>query len=108
MVEYKYWTGHITDVLESLNRSIGQYKSHYSTVKIGITGRDPQIRFNEHKRDKGWERMIVLYKTSSIYNANQIEALLINQHFYDIVNQRSGGGSDLSPYGDNYLYVLLM
>jgi hypothetical protein len=70
-VEYWYIKGFPSNVLEALNRSIGQYKRNYRSIKIGITGRVPQSRFNEHQRNKKWDRMVVIYKTSSIKFANR-------------------------------------
>lgn len=101
-------TGSPNTVIETLNRKIGQYKSSNRTVKIGITGREPQKRFNEYLRDFSWSRMIVIYRTNSINFANTIEEWLVEDHWEDLVNQRMGGGSNhLSPNGSNYAYVLL-
>lgn len=106
-VEYNLITGHINEVIESLNRAIGQYKRNYK-VKIGITGRAPQKRFDEHLLvNNRWKRMVVVYETTSANYANKIENWLVEQHYDDIVNTRSGGGSSLSVKGLNYVYVLL-
>ena len=106
-VEYNEVTGSINAVIETLNRKIGQYKSNYKKVKIGITGRDPQKRFNEHLQDINWQRMVVIYETSSHNFANKIEDWLVEQHFDDLYNQKAGGGSKLTKDGLNYVYVLL-
>lgn len=106
-VEFGYFTGSPINVFETLNRAIGQYKRNYCLVKVGITGRNPQIRFNEHLRDKKWNRMVVIYETSSINFANTIENWLIEFHWDDLINQKAGGRSYLSPKGNNYAYVLL-
>lgn len=49
-VEYWYVKGTPGNVLETLNRSIGQYKRNYHRIKIGITGRNPQSRYNDISR----------------------------------------------------------
>lgn len=106
-VEYNYVTGYPKQVFETLNRQIGDYSFFNEEIKIGITGRNPQVRFNEHLGIKDWDRMVVIYKTTSINFANTLEKWLIDQHFDELINQKSGGGSDLSKDGDNYVYVLL-
>ena len=106
-VEHNPTTGHINEVIESLNRKVGQYKRYNTAIKIGITGRDPQQRFNEHLQTTRWKRMVVVYETNSHSYANKIEEWLVEQHFDEIKNTRSGGGSSLSVKGKNYVYVLL-
>jgi hypothetical protein len=107
MVYHNFITGHPSQILESLNRTIGQYKWRYSEVKVGITGRNPEERFREHLQTRSWSQMVVIYKTDSIAYANQVEAYLVQRHYIDLVNVRSGGGSQLTSFGPNYLYVLL-
>lgn len=51
--------------------------------------------------------MIVIYRTSSVNFANKIEEWLTKVHWSDLVNQKVGGGSELTNYGYNYTYVLL-
>jgi hypothetical protein len=51
--------------------------------------------------------MVVIYETSSINFANKIENWLTLYHWEDLVNRKIGGGSKLSEYGNNYVYVLL-
>jgi hypothetical protein len=106
-VEYNYLTGHPTIIYDTLNRKIRAFKGIHKVVKIGITGRDPQFRFNEHLKNYYWKRMVVIYETSSVNYANKIENWLVNEHWADIVNQRQGGGSYLNENGMNYVYVLI-
>ncbi len=108
IVEYNEITGYPINVIETLNRAIGQYKRNNKQIKVGITGRDPQKRFDEHLKDRDWNRMVIIYKTGSINFANTIEKWLVEQHFADLYNKKSGGGSELSVDGSNYVYVLLM
>jgi hypothetical protein len=101
-----YWTGNINDVIESLNRSIAQYIRHNNKVKIGITC-NPNRRINEHSLSKeNWDKMIVKYKTTSVNYINEIEKILIDNHWDYIANEVAGGGgpNGNSPY---FLYVLL-
>lgn len=106
-VEFNEVTGHPSSVYETLNRKISAYKIHHSFLKVGITGRDPQTRFNEHLRADNWDRMIVIYRTTSINYANTLEDWLVEKHWEDLVNQRQGGGSNLTEQGYNYVYLLL-
>ncbi|MES2386797.1 MAG: hypothetical protein V4543_02245 [Bacteroidota bacterium] len=108
IVEYSIITGRPVEVFESINRSLGQYKRNNSRYKIGITGRHPQSRFDEHLRnDSNWARMVVLYETTSLRYANNLEKMLIDHHWSYIHNQKPGGGSFLCEEGKNFLYVLL-
>jgi hypothetical protein len=106
-VEIKCISGSPRNVVSSLKLTIGQFKRYYKDVKVGITGRNPQLRFNEHLQNKNWKRMVVIYKTSSENFANTIEEWLVDRHYYDLYNYRKGGGSDLHPCGNHYVYVLL-
>jgi hypothetical protein len=107
-VEDNHITGHINDsTINQLNRSIGQYKRNYNYLKIGITGRLPHERLIEHLSDKNWDKMVVLYKTSSEHNARDLERFLIAYHSEDLFNKKGGGGGKLAVKGWNYLYILL-
>ena len=64
-LEYDYWTGSTTQVIDSLNRSIGQYVRHYAKVKVGICCNPEQTK-NEHcKCGLDWDWMIVKHKSTS-------------------------------------------
>lgn len=104
-VEYNMITGNVLDVLPALERSVLYFESRYISVKVGITGRDPQERFNEHLKDRRWNRMIVKYKTKSESLANKVEKYFIITH--PNLKNKWMGYSHLSPDGDNYLYILL-
>ncbi len=51
--------------------------------------------------------MIVIYESSSSAHCNMLETILVDCHYNDLTNVRSGGGSKLSAPGKNYVYVLL-
>ncbi len=104
-VEYNYITGVISVVLPNIKRSLGQYIRNYEEVKIGITGRNPQIRFNEHQQRRDWDRMIVKYRTTSQNNANKVEKYFI-ECYPNLANYWIGN-TQLSYIGHNYVYFLL-
>lgn len=79
-VEYNIITGCVLDVLPALERSVLYFESRYISVKVGITGRDPQERFNEHLAERRWNRMIVKYKTRSENLINKLEDYFILYH----------------------------
>jgi hypothetical protein len=101
-----YITGWCDQCWEHFNRSIGQYKRYYKYAKIGITV-DYRVRASQHERREKkykWERMIVLYKTTSENNANYVEGYY--QKRDDFVNKWYGW-SRMSPTGEYYVYLLL-
>lgn len=104
-VEYNYVTGQPMVVLSQLKNSVANFLANNSEVKVGITGRNPQERYDEHLKRKDWDRMIVKYVTSSERNANRLEDLLI-ENYPELINEWLGT-SNLSKDGDNYLYVLV-
>lgn len=105
VVEYNYITGQPVNVLSQLKISVAVFLFNNSDVKVGITGREPQVRFNEHLKIKDWDRMIVKYITKSERNVNALEDELI-KNYPELINQWIGK-SNLSKDGDNYLYVLV-
>lgn len=112
MVCYEYWEGWPNGIEETLRRALGQYlrcEGNYH-VKIGITN-DPDTRFKQHCKDMTWEKMTVIYKTTSIDNARNLEKRLIN--YFEITsssnfcyhNERDGGAGKIGV-GDYYVYLL--
>lgn len=116
-VKYKFVTGFPGNAYSSVVRRVSQYERHCYHMKIGITGRDPQYRFEEHLRGNSslpanyWDRMVVVYQTRSIRHANTMEKLLIDYYKERLnckIDQKCGGGSyHLMPVGYNYVYLLL-
>lgn len=76
-------------------------------LKVGITGQNPYDRFYQHRKEKNWNVMVIIYESYSERHCNELEALLVECHFNDLTNVRSGGGSKLSLSGKNFVYVLL-
>ena len=105
--QYYYETGQPKNIIESLNRSIGQYRRYYDYVKVGITS-DPERRFSEHKRNctYHWERMVVVYATRSVKNANDVEDWFIANREDDLVNIYKGK-SNMCDSEFYYAYFLL-
>ena len=104
-VEYSMITGNVLDLLPSLERSVLNYESRYISVKVGITGRNPQERFNEHLKERRWNRMIVKYKTKSENLVNALEDYFIFYH--PRLKNNWLGYSHLAEDGYNYFYILL-
>jgi hypothetical protein len=108
-VEYNFITGHFNDdLIKSLSYSVGAYNKNYF-VKIGITGKDPSKRLKEHVKylPHFWDRMIVIYQTSSEKYIRKIEKELIERYREICMNEIGGGGGPISKPQPNYLYLLL-
>ena len=106
MVEYNLWTGHLRDIIPTMNRSVARYTVLYRKIKIGITN-NPESRFKAHLRDTNWDKMVVKYSTKSVKYINDLERILIDNHWDYITNQvRGGGGPNGSP--PYYLYILIL
>ncbi len=103
-VEYSIISGFPIDVIPTIKHSLLCFMSKYKDVKIGITGRNPQDRFNEHIKD-GWERMIVKYETSSENFANRIESYFISS--LPKLKNIWMGTSHIKKEGKNYVYFIL-
>lgn len=104
-VEFDYWTGCPANVIDNINRAISQYLRYYKDVKVGITGRDPQNRFDEHQRSSGWTRMVIKYVTTSENFANKVESYFIKTR--PELKNKWLGKSSLSKDGNNYVYLVM-
>lgn len=108
-IEWNLTTGWPSQVIGNLKRSITQFANNNAYVKVGITNNSDR-RWGEHlKVDSGWERMIVLYKTSSVKHARYLEKELV-EYFWnrdENYNFTGGGGGQLGNFTNYYLYVLL-
>jgi hypothetical protein len=107
-VAWNYTTGRPNIVFGDLKRSIAQLANNNSYFKIGITS-NPNRRWGEHKKsDPGWDRMIVVYETTSLTYIRQLESLLIEAGWNreESWNFTGGGGGRFSQSGKYYLYIL--
>jgi hypothetical protein len=87
-------TGHLSNLVPSLRRALGQYARYCTEFKIGLTV-DPQSRWRAHVRD-GWREMVVVYSTTSEDYVWDAEQLLIEHgldaYYYAECLNRIGGG----------------
>lgn len=93
------------DIVKSLNRSLGQYRRRHGAVKVGITA-NPKRRFNEYCYREGIKQMVVIYKTSSINNANNLEKWFIENR-WDILENQWEGYSPMTTKGPYYAYFVM-
>ena len=106
ILKYDYKEGWPKNIITRLNISAGLYRRNYKFVKIGITS-DPESRFTKHKQSckYNWEKMVVVYKTTSIKNANVVEKWFIENRPY-LVNKWTGY-SNMCDSQYYYAYFLL-
>lgn len=105
-VIYNYQTGYPNSVLTSVLKSISAYTrvDRASYFKIGITC-NPENRFRQAYADD-YDKMIVVYQSSSVKNVRDLERLLIehNRELCDNIISGGGGNYGNPPY---YMYVVV-
>lgn len=112
--DWLYSTGHTRDVMTGLRQALAAYAQRNDFLKIGRTN-DPARRWKEHlaerrREDDKWDRMVVIYATSSLHSAALVEKELIRharaaKYRAELWNEASG--SDNGRPGTNYLYLLV-
>ncbi len=105
-VEYNYLTGQPRRIISDVLRSISAYtrSDRVESFKIGITN-NPEKRFKASYAST-YDKMIAVYRSTSIDNVSRLEAELI-EHNRDLSdNIIAGGGGNIGdpPY---YLYVVI-
>ena len=105
-LKYDCKVGWPKNIITRLNISAGLYRRNYKCVKIGITS-DPEHRFAKHKKSRkyNWERMVLVYYTTSVKNANEVEKWFIENRS-DFVNKWKGY-SNMCDSPNYYAYFLL-
>ena len=105
-------TGTATNCLPRIKNRISNLANHCKDFYIGLTNR-PKSRFQEHRNSDSilWDKMVVLYKTSSLRKEGDFEEDLIlyyknSQHSVKLKNIKNGRQGALSapPY---YIYVII-
>ena len=100
------WSGWPAGVVENLKRSISGYARHADAFRIGITN-SPERRAYPYLRE-GWDRMIVLYTTTSSRNVGRLETTLLQHNWErEDLHNFQGGGVGMNAEGPYYLYVVL-
>jgi len=101
-------TGHLNPTLykkieRKLMRHVGSREFY-----IGKTGREPALRFQEHRRDNPiWKKMILLYVSKSKKYVEDLEHDLVYATYDFNKNKTGGGGGPLSnEHPMNFVYVL--
>lgn len=105
----KIQTGHPKELLTNLKRRVTQLANGNSWIRIGITG-NPQKRWDQYMSSGPcWDRMELLYKTSSYTHIVEMEAQLISHLYHNdkLWNFTGGGGGSIWPEQGYYLYCLV-
>lgn len=113
MVEWNVMTGHASQVLDDLKKKLSLYQRG-KQVKIGIST-DPEARWRKHSKSKkhDWEKMVVVYKTTSHKSVYFMETELISfcadKYPDKIENEVLGGGGINNPenFSNFYVYFLV-
>lgn len=109
-VAYRYIEGWPTETRHLIHRSVGALARHNNHLKIGLTN-NPERRFTEHRKNKNWDAMHVIYCSYRFQSVQAIERYLIqyirNQctstyWHHNIVD----GGEGRVGSGPYYVYVL--
>lgn len=105
-VYYDFNTGKPSNILTNVVRRISAFtrQGRVCNFKIGITNY-PERRWNQAYKTI-YDKMLVVYKTSSIKYVSALEFELINHNWFHCDNLIAGGGGAIGkpPY---YLYVVL-
>ncbi len=105
-VLYSCFTGRPQGIVSDVLRVISAYtrEDRVRRFKIGITN-NPERRF-KRKYAKRYDKMIVVYRSSSINSVSELECKLIEHNRELADNARDGGGGD---YGDPpyFMYVVI-
>lgn len=105
-LRYKHFTGRPQAIVSNVRRVISAFtrEDRVHSFKIGITN-NPERRF-KRRHIKKYDKMIVVYRSSSINSVSELEDKLIEHNKELADNKRGGGGGDYGapPY---YLYVVI-
>ena len=105
-VEYNCYTGHPSQIVSDVLRSISAYtrSDRVRSFKIGITY-NPEKRFSDVYAST-YDKMMAVYSSSSINNVSKLEVDLIehNSDFADNIVSGGGGNIGEPPY---FLYVVI-
>lgn len=105
-VVYSYFTGRPQDIVSNVLRVISAYtrKDRVRWFKIGITN-NPESRF-QHGYAKSYDKMIVLYRSSSLSNVSDLERELI-EHNRELADNMIGGGGGNYGNPPYFMYVVI-
>ena len=105
-VVYSYFTGRPKDIVSDVLRVISAYTrgDRVRYFKIGITN-NPKSRFQQGYA-KLYDKMIVVYRSTSLDNVSDLERELIEHNRELADNMIAGGGGN---YGDPpyWMYVVI-
>ena len=96
-------TGHLKSALTTMRRRLSAYSSWNESFKIGITG-DPESRARSYRGQ--YDKMIVLYETSSRSKIKMMEATLVDEYREYCDNSIGGGGGAVGG-PRYYLYIVV-
>ncbi len=101
-------TGHLSRVKGTVFQTFAtiQKKHRHSELKVGVTS-DSHRRFKEHNRKEGWKAMYLVYRTTSIDYARQLEDDLIVSFWSKVQNLRRGGAGYF-PYDAQHFWVYIL
>lgn len=105
-ITYSFQRGAPANVTTNLKQRISQYIRDCNEFRIGRTN-SPEARMRQYVADgDAFIEMIVLYRTSTIRNAQIVESALIEYYWETpgFLGERTGGG----PIGAGNYYVYLV
>ena len=92
--------------LIALRHRIGAFTRGQADFKIGITCRPRERGYEYDRLEPYYDEMIVLYKTSSIKNARDLEKDLVKHYWKRCDNLKDGGGGNIGT-APHYAYIVV-
>ena len=104
-IRWKQRRGWPSNLIEIRHR-IGAFTRNDTSFKIGITCQPRERGYKYDRLEPYYDEMIVLYETSSIKNARDLEKDLVKHYWERCDNLIDGGGGNIGA-APHYMYIVV-